>query len=229
MKRLGAIVALSLLAAACDTARSGGSTQRWCGVLGRPPSAAVHRPSAAPVPYATAAPACRLDQIHATGAVVGFATGNVDERFTFTNISRSSCLLSGFPAVSALAPGGHRLHLHAIPQPDGTFFGQLAPAAIPPGRHVYLDLATEDVTCSARPAVRLPRPDLSSAGWEAADHPHAADQVLRSLADEWVRASTTNSCRTPAQAGQRRQPARDRLAATDGSCRGHVAVSGDAR
>ena len=44
--------------------------------------------------------------------------------------------------------------LHAIPQPDGTFFGQLVPAAIPPGRHVYLDLATEDVTCAlGRPFV----------------------------------------------------------------------------
>jgi len=151
MKRLGAILALSVVAAAaCDAAEGGnrGDVVAW---VDRPaPPYAVPRPN--PLPYATAAPACRVDQIHATGARVGFATGNVDERLTFTNISRSSCLLTGYPAITALAPSGHRLHVHAIPAPSGTFFGTLAPAAVTPGHHVYVDLATQDVTC------RLGRP-----------------------------------------------------------------------
>jgi Protein of unknown function (DUF4232) len=109
-------------------------------------------PQPIPLPYPTAAPACRVDQIQATGAAVGFATGNVDERFTFTNISRASCMLRGFPTISALAPNGRRVRLHAGRSPRGDFFGLLVPAAMPPGRHVNLDLTTEDVTC------RLGRP-----------------------------------------------------------------------
>jgi hypothetical protein len=142
-----AIVALSLLAGACD-AWGGGSTHAGVVTWVDRPAPPYTAPQPAPVPYATAAPACRVNQIRTTGARVGFATGNVDERFTFTNISRSSCLLSGVPAISALAPNGQRLRLHTTPAPDGTFFGMLAPSVISPGRHVFLDLATEDVSCT---------------------------------------------------------------------------------
>jgi hypothetical protein len=152
MKRLSSTVVLWLLAtvpAACGAAAAG-EAPTPSGVVAwvDRPAPRYSPPPPTPVPYATNAPACRVDQIHATGAVVGFATGNVDERFTFTNISRASCLLTGVPAVSALAPTGRRVLLHAIrSSPHGTFFGLLVPAAMAPGGHVYLDLATEGVTC----------------------------------------------------------------------------------
>ncbi len=154
----GSIVACALIASAltaCGTTQADGSSTH-AGVVAwvDRPAPPYTAPPPAAVPYTTAAPACRADQIHASGAAIGFATGNVDERFTFTNISRSSCLLAGFPAVTAQAPNGHRLHPRGVPAPGGTFFGQLAPAAIPPGRHVYLDLTTEDVSCTlGRPVV----------------------------------------------------------------------------
>jgi hypothetical protein len=94
--------------------------------------------------YATSAPPCRPGQLRATGAATGAATGNVVERFTFTNVSRRTCLLRGFPTISGVGPGGTRRTLHPRRSPSGTFFGQLTPADLSPGRHVLLDLATED-------------------------------------------------------------------------------------
>jgi len=152
VKRLDSIAALCLLAAgpaACGAAAGGdGPTHGGAVAWVDRPAPQYSPPLPAPVPYPTSAPACRVDQIRVTGAKIGFATGNVDERFTFTNISRTSCLLAGVPAISALAPDGRLVPLHPIrSSPAGTFFGRLVPAAMPPGRHVYLDLATEDVTC----------------------------------------------------------------------------------
>lgn len=152
MTRMGSIVVLWLLAAVTAACGAGaaGETPTQGGVVGWAdrPAPPYSPPPPTPVPYATDAPACRVDQIHATGAVVGFATGNVDERLTFTNFGRSSCLLVGFPAISGLAPDGRRVLLHPVRSSrNGTYFGLLVPAAMPSGRHVYLDFATEDVTC----------------------------------------------------------------------------------
>jgi hypothetical protein len=151
MQAPGPIVACALLAsalAACGTTHADGSSKRD-GVVAwvDRPAPPYTAPQPIPLPYPTAAPACRVDQIHASGAAVGFATGNVDERFRFSNVSRASCLLRGFPTISALAPDGRRVRLHPARSPRGDFFGVLVPAAMPPGHHVYLDLATEDVTC----------------------------------------------------------------------------------
>jgi len=157
MQAPGSIVACALLAlavAACGTTHADGSSKRG-GVVPwvDRPAPPYTAPQPTPLPYSMAAPACRVDQVRATGPTGGVATGNVDDRFTFTNISRASCLLTGFPTVSALAPDGRRVPLRRVtPSPQGTFFGLLVPAAMPPGHHVYLDLATEDVTC------RLGRP-----------------------------------------------------------------------
>jgi hypothetical protein len=112
------------------------------------PAPSYAPPTPTPLPYTTAAPVCRVDQLRATGAVVGAAAGNVDERFAFTNVSDSTCLLRGFPTISGLAPDGRRVLLHPARSPGGTFFGPEEPSDMPPRHHVYLDLGTEDVTCS---------------------------------------------------------------------------------
>jgi hypothetical protein len=152
MQAPGSIVACALLAsalAACGATQADGSSQRggFVAWVDRP-APPYTTPQPTPLPYPTAAPACRVDQVRASGATAGVATGHVNERLTFTNISRTSCVLTGFPTVSALAPSGRRLRLRTVtPSPRGTFFGLLVPALISPGHHVYLDLATEDVTC----------------------------------------------------------------------------------
>jgi hypothetical protein len=141
-------VLVGLLVAACggaipDAGLAGGGVVQW---VDRP-APSYEPPTPKPVPYTTIAPICRVDQLHATGAVVGAAAGNVDERFTFTNTSDSTCLLSGFATITALAPSGRRVLLHPRRSPGGTFFGPLVAADMAPGDHVYLDLGTQDVTC----------------------------------------------------------------------------------
>jgi uncharacterized protein DUF4232 len=109
-----------------------------------PPYAA---PAPRPVPYPASAPACRAGQVRATGAVPAAAGGNVLEAIRFTNRSRTTCLLAGFPAITAVGPRGVRVALRPRRAPGGTFFGPLVPADVVPGRYVELGLAGETVTC----------------------------------------------------------------------------------
>jgi hypothetical protein len=156
MRRLPCCLVLVLAAAACGSGRPAAAarpaTPAVAGIVpwvNRPAPAYTFRaPGQTRLVYATSAPPCRPGQLRATGAVTGAATGNVVERFTFTNVSRRTCLLRGFPTISGVGPSGARRSLHPRPSPGGTFFGQLTPADLSPGRHVLLDLATEDVTCS---------------------------------------------------------------------------------
>lgn len=110
-------------------------------------------PPPRPVPYPASAAPCRRTQLRVTDGGGGAATGNVLQRFRFSNTGHATCLLRGFPTITGLAPSGQRVLLHARRSP-GIFFGTLVPAVIAPGRHVYLDLGGEDVTCSlTRPVV----------------------------------------------------------------------------
>jgi hypothetical protein len=146
------IVACVLLAsvAACGETRAGGASAHGGGIVDwvDRPAPSYTPPAPTPLPYPTTAPICRVEQLRATGAVVGAAAGNVDERFTFTNVSDATCLLRGFPTISGLAPDGRRVRLDPTRSPNGTFFGTEEPSDMPPDHHVYLDLGTEDVTCS---------------------------------------------------------------------------------
>jgi hypothetical protein len=96
--------------------------------------------------YPTLAPPCRIDRVRVTNAGGGAAAGNVLQRFRFANSGRATCLVRGYPTITALAPGGRRVRLH--PRRSGTFFGALVPADMTPGHHVYLDLGSQDVTCN---------------------------------------------------------------------------------
>ena len=155
MRRLSCCVVV-VLAAACGSGRpvagSGPAPTVPGGIVpwvNRPaPAYRFPAPRQTRLVYATSAPPCRPGQLRATGAVTGAAAGNLVERFTFTNVSRHTCLLRGFPGISGVGPSGTRRTLHPRRSPSGTFFGQLTPADLSPGRHVLLDLATEDVTCN---------------------------------------------------------------------------------
>jgi hypothetical protein len=156
MRRLSCCLVLVLAAAACGSGRpsaaSGSATPASVEIVPwvnrRAPAYTFPAPRQTRLAYAASAPPCHPGQLRATGAVTGAATGNLDERFTFTNVSRSTCLLRGFPTISGVGPSRARRTLHPRRSPSGTFFGQLTPADLLPGRHVLLDLATEDVTCS---------------------------------------------------------------------------------
>jgi hypothetical protein len=116
------------------------------------PAPSYAPPPPQPVSYPASAPTCRPNQVRATDAGGGAATGHVLQRFQFTNTGRVTCLLRGFPIITGRAPSGRRVRLH--PRRSGTFFGPLVPADIAPGQHVYLDLGSEDVTCDlAHPLV----------------------------------------------------------------------------
>jgi hypothetical protein len=156
MRRLSCCLVVVLAAGACGSGRpgaaSGPATPAALGIvpwIDRPaPAYTFPSPGQRRLVYATSAPPCRAGQLRATGAVTGAATGNLVERFTFTNVSRHTCLLRGFPTISGVGPSGTLRTLHPRRSPSGTFFGQLTPADLSPGRHVLLDLATEDVTCN---------------------------------------------------------------------------------
>lgn len=93
-----------------------------------------------PIPYPTSAAPCRAGQLRVSQGRQGAGLGNDLDELVFTNTSTTSCLLRGYPTISAETPTGTRRVLH--PQRNGTYFGRLAPADLAPGRHVFLDLAT---------------------------------------------------------------------------------------
>src|SRR5712691_1319972 len=102
--------------------------------------------------YPTSAPPCRAGQLRVSQGRTGVGLGNQLEELVFTNVAASPCLLRGYPAISAeTSTGSRRLR----PQRGGTYFGQLVPADLPPGGHVFLDLATSTGCEGGRePAVR---------------------------------------------------------------------------
>jgi hypothetical protein len=49
---------------------------------------------------------CGSNQVHVTSLGVGAGTGNVDQVFGFTNVSKSDCTLAGYPKITALNSQG---------------------------------------------------------------------------------------------------------------------------
>lgn len=62
--------------------------------------------SVSPKPLASNTPVCRSGQIQVSSLGGGAGTGNVDQVFGFTNISKTACTVSGYPRISALNAEG---------------------------------------------------------------------------------------------------------------------------
>ena len=85
-----------------------------------------------------------------SGPHAGVGAGNVLDQFTLTNLGPGACLLRGYPIVTGDPAGGRRVRLPVRRAPAGTYFGQLMSADMLARGHVFLYLATEDVTCTPR-------------------------------------------------------------------------------
>ena len=126
-------------------------------------------PPPRPIPYATSAPLCHARQLRVTQGPGGAAAGTYYEKFKFGNTSRTTCLLRGFPTITAIGPLGVRRPLRLE---RSTGIDNLATADIRPGGYALLDIATPD-GCAAglrggvhyrRPVFRLPQDGSVPAG-----------------------------------------------------------------
>lgn len=147
----GGCVAIAALLAGCahaaaDTASPASQPVRW---IDRP--APPYHPGGHVLRYETSATPCQARQLRVSRARGGVGLGHVLDRFSFRNTSSSTCLATGFPAVTAIGEGGKRVRLRVRRNPSGTYFGVILAADIDPGHTAQLDLDTEDVTCDIRP------------------------------------------------------------------------------
>jgi hypothetical protein len=103
------------------------------------PLPTYRRPPAKLVAYPTSAPACRSSQLRVTQGHGGAAGPEAVFALTFTNTSRSTCLLRGYPRISAVGQSGVRAALHPL---EGSSPIGVTPSDITHGGHVYVYLAT---------------------------------------------------------------------------------------
>lgn len=102
--------------------------------------------------YPTTAPPCRGGELRVSQGRGGAAAGNDSEPLLFTNTGSRTCLLRGYPAVTAETSAGSRVTLHPR---HGTFFGPSVAADIAPRRHVFLVFGTSGgCQGGAKPVVR---------------------------------------------------------------------------
>jgi hypothetical protein len=94
------------------------------------------------IPYPTSSPPCHASELRIAQGRGGAAAGTLYERLVFTNIGRRTCLLRGYPTITALAPDGGRRPLR--PHREGFTFFYLVPANLPPRGHSFIGLATGD-------------------------------------------------------------------------------------
>jgi len=92
------------------------------------------------VRYPTDAPPCRASVLSVRQGRGGVGLGNELEELIFTNTGTRPCLLRGYPAIEGRIGGSSPVALH--PMRNGTYFGELVPANVPPHGHVLLDFAT---------------------------------------------------------------------------------------
>jgi hypothetical protein len=154
MRRALFVAALGLMAVAgCTSDRSSapGGVVPWV----NRPLPLYHTPQPQLIRYPATAPLCRAGQLRASRGRGGAATGRVLEELVFTNAGPETCLLRGYPTITAETPAGRRLTLHPG---HGTFFGKLVPADLRPGGHVLLLIETDDMCAiGGPPAVRYHR------------------------------------------------------------------------
>jgi hypothetical protein len=102
-------------------------------------------PPPARLPRPTDARPCRVDDVAASFDGSNGAGGHAVVYVTFRNISTSTCVLNGYPQVTATEPG-----LPDIAGTDGSFFPGDGTANMAPGQNTFLALET-DTYCAARP------------------------------------------------------------------------------
>jgi Protein of unknown function (DUF4232) len=137
--RGSSLLALAVVLAGCGTsgrASSGGAVP-W---VNRPrPHYRIPAPKV--LRYPTTAPPCRPTQLRVSSGRSGVGTGNLFERLIFKNVGQRSCLLRGYPSITAETPSGRR-RLH----PRHVNLGLIA-ANLAPGGRTYLDFGTSDCGC----------------------------------------------------------------------------------
>lgn len=134
MRRALLVSSLGLLAAAgCGSGRAG--VVSWV----NRPLPLYDTPSPKLIRYPTTAPLCRAAALRVSRGHDGAAAGNDSEPFLFTNTGSLTCLLRGYPTVTAETSTGSRVTLHPR---HGTFFGPFVAADLAPGHHVFLDFGT---------------------------------------------------------------------------------------
>lgn len=107
-------------------------------------------PTPLPIPTASAAPQCSLDDLATLPLTSGGATGNDAVFFAFTNRTTATCLTGGYPRVVLSQPG--KRNLVATP---GGFWDDQAPASdLPPGATARFAVGFS-YACEAGPATSL--------------------------------------------------------------------------
>lgn len=104
--------------------------------VNRPAAAYSPPPQPSPTPYPTSAARCLASQLRVAAGQGFGGGGNSLEPFTFTNVSDTTCLLSGRPRVTGINATGRRVDLPL--NPGQTYFGPLVPADLAPGAEGYL-------------------------------------------------------------------------------------------
>ncbi len=98
-----------------------------------------------PAPPATDARPCTADDVAASFAGRDGAGGHLIIDVRFRNTSQSTCVLNGYPHVTATEPG-----LPDVTGTNGSFFPSAGTANMTPGQDTFLGLET-DTYCTARP------------------------------------------------------------------------------
>jgi hypothetical protein len=98
-----------------------------------------------PPPRPTDARPCTADDVAARFDLSNGAGGHVVIDVRFRNVSESTCVLKGYPQVTATEPG-----LPGVVGTDGSFFPSDGTANIATGEAAFLGLET-DTYCAARP------------------------------------------------------------------------------
>lgn len=147
MRRALLVSSLGLLAAAgCGSGHAG--VAPW---VDRP-LPLYRAPDPKLIRYSTTAPPCRAGELRVSQGQEGAAAGNAAEPLLFTNAGSRTCVLRGYPTVTAETSAGGRVTLRPR---HGTFFGPFVAADLAPGRHVFLDFGTS-IGCEGgtKPIVR---------------------------------------------------------------------------
>jgi hypothetical protein len=110
-------------------------------------------PTAPPTPTpGTDARPCTAGDVTASLADGGGAGGHSLRYVRFRNTSTSTCVLKGYPRVTASAPGQP-----SVAGTDGSFFPSFSTANMRPGQDTYLGVET-GTYCAARPGGGSPGP-----------------------------------------------------------------------